>query len=208
MSKFNDMFHYGNFEKRIIITIVEYVLSVIIWIIIDQYMTYSLFDNAIAKENIRLVMFLAILMIVKIILNTAEGIFSCKLRHHLQRDFSNYARQDIFSKLIKSKIQFFDKSNLGELFELEINDSENYTKWQSINKFYSQSLNKYCNIIINKCKIKFIINNNLFDRIYCIDYIKQKNNLSNEKNKRFKYFNHKMGNRTNKRIGKYKITKN
>lgn len=150
MSKFNDMFHYGNFEKRIIITIVEYVLSVIIWIIIDQYMTYSLFDNAIAKENIRLVMFLAILMIVKIILNTAEGIFSCKLRHHLQRDFSNYARQDIFSKLIKSKIQFFDKSNLGELFELEINDSENLATFftQNGNQLISFTVRALTNIVI------------------------------------------------------------
>ena len=48
MNKFKDMFHYGNFEKRIIITIIEYILSSIIWIVINQFMTYSLFDNAIA----------------------------------------------------------------------------------------------------------------------------------------------------------------
>ena len=125
MNKFKDMFHYGNFEKKIIITIIEYILSSIIWIVINQFMTYSLFDNAIAKENIKLVMFLTILMIIKIIINIAEGIFNCKLRHHLQRDFSNYARKDIFNKLIRSKIQFFDKSNSGELFELEMNDSNN-----------------------------------------------------------------------------------
>ena len=48
MNKFKDMFHYGNFEKRIIITIIEYILSSIIWIVINQFMTYSLFDNAIS----------------------------------------------------------------------------------------------------------------------------------------------------------------
>ena len=69
MNKFKDMFHYGNFEKKIIITIIEYILSSIIWIVINQFMTYSLFDNAIAKENIKLVMFLTILMIIKIIIN-------------------------------------------------------------------------------------------------------------------------------------------
>lgn len=125
MNKFKDMFHYGNFEKRIIITIIEYILSSIIWIVINQFMTYSLFDNAIAKENIKLVMFLTILMIIKIIINIAEGIFNCKLRHHLQRDFSNYARKDIFNKLIKSKVNFFDKNNSSELFELVMNDSDN-----------------------------------------------------------------------------------
>ena len=72
MNKFKDMFHYGNFEKRIIITIIEYILSSIIWIVINQFMTYSLFDNAIAKENIKLVMFLTILMIIKIIINTTH----------------------------------------------------------------------------------------------------------------------------------------
>ena len=50
MNKFKDMFHYGNFEKRIIITIIEYILSSIIWIVINQFMTYSLFDNAIARK--------------------------------------------------------------------------------------------------------------------------------------------------------------
>ncbi len=125
MNKFRDMFHYGNFEKRIIITLIEYILSSIIWIIIDQYMTYSLFDDAISKENIRLVMFLTILMFIKVIANISEGIIHCRLRHHLQRDFSNHARKDIFNKLIKSKIEFFDRSNSGELFELEMNDSDN-----------------------------------------------------------------------------------
>lgn len=125
MNKFKEMFQYGNLKKRIIITFLEYLISSIIWIVIDQYMTVSLFDDAIAQENIRLVIFLAIVMIVKIIVNIAEGILNCILRHHLQRDFSYYARNDIFKKIIKSKIEFFDKGNAGEVFELAINDSEN-----------------------------------------------------------------------------------
>lgn len=59
MNKFKEMFHYGCFEKRIIITIIEYVMASIIWIVIDQFITYSLFDEAIAKENIKLVLFLS-----------------------------------------------------------------------------------------------------------------------------------------------------
>lgn len=127
MNRFEEMFKYGNFQKRIVITFIEYMITSIIWIIIDQYMTYSLFDDAIAKENIKLVIFLSILMIVKIITNIAEGILNCILRHHLQRDFSHYARNDIYKKIINSKVEFFDKSNTGELFELVMNDSGNFS---------------------------------------------------------------------------------
>ena len=127
MNRFKEMFKYGNFRKRIVITFIEYMITSIIWIIIDQYMTYSLFDDAIAKENIKLVIFLSILMIVKIITNIAEGILHCFLRHHLQRDFSHYARNDIYKKIINSKVEFFDKSNTGELFELLMNDSGNFS---------------------------------------------------------------------------------
>ena len=127
MNRFEEMFKYGNFQKRIVITFIEYMITSIIWIIIDQYMTYSLFDDAIAKENIKLVIFLSILMIVKIITNIAEGILNCFLRHHLQRDFSHYARNDIYKKIINSKVEFFDKSNTGELFELLMNDSGNFS---------------------------------------------------------------------------------
>ncbi len=123
MSKIREMFRYGSFEKRIVIVFIEHVISVIIWIIIDQYFTQSLFDNAIAKENIRLVVFLSILMIVKVVVGIIEGIIKCRLRHHLQRDFSNYARKDIFEKIINSNISYFDKSNTGELLELVMNDS-------------------------------------------------------------------------------------
>ena len=127
MNRFKEMFKYGNFRKRIVITFIEYMITSIIWIIIDQYMIYSLFDDAIAKENIKLVIFLSILMIVKIITNIAEGILNCFLRHHLQRDFSHYARNDIYKKIINSKVEFFDKSNTGELFELLMNDSGNFS---------------------------------------------------------------------------------
>lgn len=127
MNRFEEMFKYGNFQKRIVITFIEYMITSIIWIIIDQYMTYSLFDDAIAKENIKLVIFLSILMIVKIITNIDEGILNCILRHHLQRDFSHYARNDIYKKIINSKVEFFDKSNTGELFELLMNDSGNFS---------------------------------------------------------------------------------
>ena len=127
MNRFEEMFKYGNFQKRIVITFIEYMITSIIWIIIDQYMTYSLFDDAIAKENIKLVIFLSILMIVKIITNIAEGILNCILRHHLQKDFSHYARNDIYKKIINSKVEFFDKSNTGELFELLMNDSGNFS---------------------------------------------------------------------------------
>lgn len=125
MNKFKEMFHYGCFEKRIIITIIEYVIASIIWVVIDQFITYSLFDEAIAKENIKLVLFLAIVMFVKVISQIIEGIINCRLRHHLQRDFSNCARKDIFNKLIKSKVNFFDRNNSSELFELVMNDSNN-----------------------------------------------------------------------------------
>ena len=40
MNRFEEMFKYGNFQKRIVITFIEYMITSIIWIIIDQYMTY------------------------------------------------------------------------------------------------------------------------------------------------------------------------
>ena len=150
MNKFIEMFHYGKLEKRIIITIVEYIVSSIIWIVIDQYMTLSLFDDAINKSNLKLVIFLAIVMIVKIFFNIAEGILNCRLRHHLQRDFSNYARKDIFDKLINSKIQFFDRKHSGELFELEMNDTENLATFfsQNGNQLISFSIRALTNLVI------------------------------------------------------------
>lgn len=126
MNQFKDMFHYGNFEKRIIFTWTEYVITTIIWVVIDQYVLYFAFDDAIKTENIRLILFFAILMLIKIVFNTAEGIFHCILRHHLQRDFSYYARKDIFSSIIKANIPFFNKSNTGELLELATNDSNKF----------------------------------------------------------------------------------
>lgn len=127
MKKLKEMFHYGNFERRIIFTWAEYVISTILWVIINQYITYSTFDNAIATENIKLILFFAILMLVKVVINVVEGIFHCIIRHHLQRDFSYYARKDIFNSIIKANIPFFDKSNTGELLELAMNDSEQFS---------------------------------------------------------------------------------
>lgn len=129
MNKFKEMFHYGNFEKRIIITFIELMITSIVWRIIEQYMTYSLFDDAISKESIKVVIFLAVLMIIKIILNIAESILHCILRHHLQRDMEHYARNDIFNKLINSNIKYFDDNNSGELFELLINDTKDFSKF-------------------------------------------------------------------------------
>lgn len=127
MKKLKEMFHYGNFERRIIFTWAEYVITTILWVIINQYITYSTFDNAIATENIKLILFFAILMLVKVVINVVEGIFNCIIRHHLQRDFSYYARKDIFNSIIKANIPFFDKSNTGELLELAMNDSEQFS---------------------------------------------------------------------------------
>ena len=135
MNKFKDMFHYGKFEKRIVIAFVEYAIALIVWIVVDQYFTYSLFDNAIAKENLQVVIFLSILMIIKIIAEIIEGICRCILRHHLQRDSANYARKDIFKKIINSKIEYFDKSNIGELFELLVNDSSTFSTFFTQNNY-------------------------------------------------------------------------
>lgn len=127
MKKLKEMFHYGNFERRIIFTWAEYVITTILWVIINQYITYFAFDDAIATENIKLILFFAILMLVKVVINVVEGIFHCIIRHHLQRDFSYYARKDIFNSIIKANIPFFDKSNTGELLELAMNDSEQFS---------------------------------------------------------------------------------
>ncbi|WP_289130375.1 ABC transporter ATP-binding protein [uncultured Clostridium sp.] len=138
-NRLKKMYHYGHFEKRIIITFIEFFLSSVIWIVIDQYMTYSLFDSAIAKENIRLVLFLSILMIIKNIVNISEGILNCILRHHLQRDFSNYARKEVFNKLINSKIEYFDNSSSSYLFELIVNDTNNLAMFFTQNSLIPMS---------------------------------------------------------------------
>lgn len=139
MNQLKEMFHYGNFERRIIITWMEYAITTILWIIIEQYITFFAFDDAIKTENISLILFFAILMLVKVIIKAAEGILNCILRHHLQRDFSYYARKDIFNSIINANINFFDKSNTGELLELAMNDSEQFSTFFTQNGLQTTS---------------------------------------------------------------------
>lgn len=125
MNSIKYMSNYGGFKKKIIFAFVEYFLSCVIWILIDQYLTYSVFDNAIAKNSVKTLVFVAILVIVKQIFKTTEGIFHCMVRHHLQREYANHARKDLFSKFINTKISYFDNANTGEMLELVMNDTEN-----------------------------------------------------------------------------------
>ncbi len=137
MNKLRSMFHYGKFEKRIIIVILIHIIFPIIWAFGEQYLTYSLIDNAIEDENIKLVISISIFMLLYVIIQRAGGIIECLLRHHLQRDFSNYARKDVFKKIINSRINYFDKSNTGELFELAMNDSNNFATFFTQNGLIS-----------------------------------------------------------------------
>lgn len=133
MNSIKFMVNYGNFKKRIIFAFCEYFLSCTIWIIVDQYLTYSVFDNAIAQNSIRSLIFVTILVVVKQILKTGEGIFHCIVRHHIQREYTNFARKDLFSKYINSKISYFDKANTGELLQLVMNDTS------SASTFFTQN---------------------------------------------------------------------
>lgn len=137
MNKFKEMFHYGKFEKRIIIVIIIHIIAAISWVLIEQYLNFSLFDNAVSDENIKLIIYLSIAMLVYIIIQRIEGIIECLLRHHLQRDFSDYARKDVFKKIICSKVRYFDNSNTGELLELAMNDSNNYATFFTQNGLVS-----------------------------------------------------------------------
>lgn len=125
MNSIKYMSNYGSFKKRIIFAFVEYFLSCTIWLLIDQYLTYSVFDNAIAKNSAKTLVFVTILVIVKQIFKTTEGIFHCMVRHHLQREYANHARKDLFSKFINTKISYFDNANTGEMLELLMNDTGN-----------------------------------------------------------------------------------
>lgn len=125
MNSIKYMSNYGSFKKRIIFAFVEYFLSCTMWLLIDQYLTYSVFDNAIAKNSAKTLVFVAILVIVKQIFKTTEGIFHCMVRHHLQREYANHARKDLFSKFINTKISYFDNANTGEMLELVMNDTGN-----------------------------------------------------------------------------------
>ena len=133
MNSIKFMANYGNLKKRIIFAFCEYFLSCTIWIIVDQYLTYSAFDNAIAQNSIRTLIFVTILVIVKQIFKTGEGIFHCIVRHHIQREYTNFARKDLFSKYINSKISYFDKANTGELLQLVMNDTS------SASTFFTQN---------------------------------------------------------------------
>lgn len=125
MSSIKYMSNYGGFKKRIIFAFIEYFFSCIIWLLINQYLTYSVFDNAIAKNSVKTLIFVAILVIVKQIFTTTEGIFHCMVRHHLQRGYANHARKDLFLKFINTKISYFDNANTGEMLELVMNDTGN-----------------------------------------------------------------------------------
>lgn len=154
MEKLKEMFHYGNFERRIIFAWTEYAITTILWGIINQYITYFTFNDAIKTENISLILFFAILMLVKVILNVVEEIFHCIVRHHLQRDFSYYARKDIFSSIVKTNISFFDRSNTGELLELAMNDSKQFSTFFTQNGLILMS--KILNIITYLCVLLFM----------------------------------------------------
>jgi len=125
MNSIKYMSNYGGLKKRIIFAFVEYFLSCAIWLIVDQYLTYSVFDNAIAKNSAKTLIFVAILVIVKQMIKTTEGIWHCMLRHHLQREYANHARKDLFAKFINTKISYFDNVNTGEMLELIMNDTGN-----------------------------------------------------------------------------------
>lgn len=122
-----DIFHYGKFEKRIIIVMGIHIIFAILWIIAEQYLTYSLVDNAIKDEDVKLVISISILLLSYVVIQCICNIIKNRVKHHLQRDYSNYARKDIFKKIVSSKINFFDRSNSGELFELVVNDSKNFS---------------------------------------------------------------------------------
>lgn len=171
MKKLKDMFHYGNFERRIIFTWVEFAITTILWVIIDEYVLYYAFNNAIATENIKLILFFGILMFVKVILQIVEGIYHCMLRHHLQRDFSYYARKDIFNNIIKANIPFFDKSNTGELLELTMNDSAQFSTFFTQNGTVSMNnilkvLTYIVVLLFMDVKLTFIL-----IAIYCLGYL-------------------------------------
>lgn len=125
MNSIKYMSNYGGFKKRIIFAFVEYFLSCVIWLLMDQYLTYSIFDNAIAKNSVKTLIFVAILVVVKQTFKTIEGILHCMIRHHLQREYANYARKDLFSKFINTKISYYDNSNTGEMLELVMYDTGN-----------------------------------------------------------------------------------
>lgn len=125
MNSIKYMINYGHFRKRIIFAFCEYFISCSIWLFIDQYLTYSVFDHAIAKNSIKTLIFVTILVIVKQVFKTAEGIFHCMIRHHIQREYTNHSRKDLFKKFIHTKISYFDHANTGEMFELIMNDSVN-----------------------------------------------------------------------------------
>lgn len=171
MKKIKDMFHYGNFEKRIIFTWIEFAVTTILWVIINEYVLYYAFDNAIATENIKLILFFGILMFVKVILQMIEGIYHCMLRHHLQRDFSYYARKDIFNSIIKANIPFFDKSNTGELLELAMNDTQQFSTFFTQNGTVSmnnilKALTYIVVLLFMNVKLTFIL-----VVIYCLGYL-------------------------------------
>ena len=154
MTKLKNMFHYGKFEKRIIIVTLMHIIFPIIWICIEQYLTYSLIDDAIKDQNIKLVINISLLMLSYIIIQRICGIVECLIRHHLQRDFSDYVRKDIFKKIITSKIEYIDKSNTGELFELVMNDSDSFATFFTQNG--SVSIESFSSVMAYLIIVSFI----------------------------------------------------
>ena len=102
MNSIKYMLGYGNLKGKIIFAFIEYFLSCTIWLLIDQYLTYSVFDNAIARNSIRTLIFVTVLVIVKQVFKTCEGIFHCIVRHHIQRKYANNARKDLIYKFINT----------------------------------------------------------------------------------------------------------
>lgn len=171
MNSIKYMANYGNFKKRIIFAFCEIFISSVFWILVNQYLTYSIFEDAIAKNSAKALVFVTILVIVKQVLSTSEGIFHCIVRHHLQREYANHARKDLFSKFIHTKISYFDKANTGEMLELVMNDTGNASTFFTQNGIIS--FQKLCSLPL-LIIILFFINfklTTILILIYLVGYI-------------------------------------
>ena len=123
MNNLKKILSYGNFKKRVIINWIEFATFIAVWLIINQYLTISIFDGAISSENVNLLISFGCVFILKDLLWFCEAVINCTLRHTLQRDMTHKFRKDLFEKITNANMKFFHTRNSSEMMELILKDS-------------------------------------------------------------------------------------
>lgn len=120
----NTMFHYKNYNKRVIRLVLLLLFGLAIDVTLFPFFTRRILDIEIPNSNIYGVILFGILDIIVTFFSCYVVLKYCKLRFNIRRSIEKDLRKDIFNKLQYVKIPFYDENTTGEILQLLSNDSD------------------------------------------------------------------------------------